>query len=206
MRSKLIGHLTAGIVFVVATGAYATWPAAGDTLAPATTVGPIEKWAQIDEMLAPMPLDSLQVKRINLELSKNPEEASQQLWNLLKNSEVSKHYGQLKVPGGTSVWPIFRSRLVAAAETGGFDYSSLEMVLNSIEQQEPYLTTKGQLIPFAALLVHQAGDEVWVIPCRWESGYQPPRDGIPFMIEAGHIRAWAFLAQNGQQVGYTTCK
>ena len=36
-------------MFVEATGAYATWPAAGDTLTPATTVGPTEKWAQIDE-------------------------------------------------------------------------------------------------------------------------------------------------------------
>ena len=206
MRAFFICSLVIAISLGAASASFATWPAAGDTLAPATTVRPAAGWPYAEDTLALALLDSLQVGKIDLEIAADSEEAGRQLWDLLENSELSKRCSQLRVPSGTSVWPVFRSRLVAVARSNGFESASLERVLNVIEQHEPHLTTKGQLIPFAALQAHRAGEVAWVILCRWESGYRPPEHGVTYSTKVGHIRAWAFLAQSSQQVGYTTCR
>ena len=206
MRSVCALCLLLGLAASVVPASEASWPAKGDTLAPATTVRLEGEWPHPDDTLAWALLDSLQVGKIKLELSQESEEAGQQLWGLLKSSELSERCAQVRVPGGTSAWPTFRARLVANAGSNGFDTASLASVLDIIEKQEPYLTTEGQLLPFAAYLAHQADDAVWIILCRWESGYSPRDDGHTAYLKAGHIRGWAFLEKNGRQIGYTTCK
>ncbi len=167
---------------------------------------PSAEWPDSDNQLAITLLDSLQVGEIDLRLAQDSEVARKQLWDLYANSELSDRYAQIEVPGGTSVWPVFRDRLIAAVRAKKVDSESLERALSKIEQQEPGLTTKGQLFPFGAFVARRGKEKVWVIPCQWESGYRPPVDGRPIPMKAGHIRVWAFSIESGRQVGFTTCK
>ena len=187
MRAMLIRSHAVILLLVFSSGAFAQWPAADDTRALAL-------------------LDSLQVGAIDLELAADPEVVQRQLWDLYANQELGKRYAQIEVPGGSSVWPVFRSRLIATANAHKLDSASLESALAIIERQEPHLVSKGQLLPYGAFLARRAGEDVWVIPCGWESGYQPPTDGVTHPVKVGHIRVWALLASSGEQVGYSTCR
>jgi hypothetical protein len=187
VKAMQVRYFVAILLLILSAEAFAEWPDSRNTRALAL-------------------LDSLQVGEIDLELATDSEMARKQLWDLYANQELSKRYAQVEVPGGASVWPVFRSRLVATAKTNNFESALLEKVLHIIEQQEPHLTTKGQLIPFGAFLAHRSGEAVWVVPCNWASGYRPPKDGVPIPMTVSHIRVWAFLAKNGEQVGYSTCK
>jgi hypothetical protein len=187
MQAKQIPICVAILLAIASSGACAEWPPADNTRALAL-------------------LDSLQVGVIDLELATEPQIAQKQLWDLYANQELGQRYAQIEVPGGSSVWPVFRARLIATAKASHLDAASLERTLDIIERQEPHLTSKGQLFPYGAFLAGRAGEAVWVIPCRWESGYRPPTSSVSFPLKAGHIRIWAFLAKSGKQIGYSTCK
>jgi len=184
MRTQL---LIVGLLLLTAAPASAEWPGPADTLALAL-------------------LDSLQTGPVGLRLETDPEAAGRQLWNAYANRDLAKRYTQIEVPGGKSVWPVFKARLVAAADARGLESGSLERALGAIEKQEAHLTTKGQLFPIGAFVARQDGGKVWVIPCLWESGYVLDGDGSPRPVRARHIRIWAFSREDGRQVGYITCK
>ena len=175
------------LLHVIPMSVLAEWPSPADTLALAL-------------------LDSLQVGAISLNLSSDPDEAGRQLWGQFAKGELAKRYSQIEVPGGKSVWPVFRDRLVAVAIEKGFDSKSLVGALGQIEQNEERLTTKGQLYPIGAFVARARTGKVWVVPCHWESGYQPPKEGQRIPLQAKHIRIWAFAMGSGRQVGYVTCK
>jgi hypothetical protein len=174
--------IAAVLILNVPAVASVDWPAPSDTLALAL-------------------LDSLQVSELDIELDEDLEVAGKQLWDLFATQELAKMYAAIDLPGGASVWHIFRSRLLDAASESGFEIGSLKRALDSIEESEPHLTTNGQLLPFGAFMAHYNGARAWVVPCRWESGYSPLRP-----VKAQHIRIWAFSVESGDQVGYITCK
>ncbi len=158
-------------------------------------------WPTPSDSLALALLDSLQVSELDLRLDEDMEVAGKQLWDLFANQELAKRYAEIDLPGGTSVWHVFRSRLIDIAAESGFEIASLKRALDTIEQDEPDLTTKGQLLPFGAFMAHRNGERAWIVPCGWESWHSPPRP-----VKAKHIRIWAFSVESGEQVGYITCK
>ncbi len=163
-------------------------------------------WPKSDDSLATALLDSLQVAGISLLLSEDPGDIKQQLWGTFANRDLAVRYSQIEIPAGVSAWPVFRARLIETAKAAGRNSDSLTGALDEIARQQERLVAEGQIFPFGAFIAKQRGEKVWAIPCLWESGRSYGDEGKPRPVRAGHIQIWAFLIENGRQIGYVSCK
>jgi len=179
---------------------------ATDSLAPFIWEALPKEWPTEADSLALVLLDSMQVCRIDLKLSSDPDEARRRLWATFANRDLAKRYGQLQIPPGERAWSIFRDRLLEVAREKGMKYQSLEKSLDQIYDESGYLAQKCLLFPFGAFLARQGQDDAWIIPCLWESGASSKSEGVPYPVRAHHIRIWAFMTTSGEKVGYVTCK
>ena len=163
-------------------------------------------WPSSADSLAVALLDSLQVAKISLLLSEEPDDVAQQLWGTFANRDLAKRYSQIEIPSNKPAWPVFRARLIDVAKAAGRNKESLARALDEIAKQEEWLVSERQIYPIGAFIAKQRGEKVWVIPCLSESGISYDGEGQPRPMRARHIQIWAFLVESGRQVGYVTCK
>lgn len=164
------------------------------------------RWPSSADSLAVSLLDSMQVAKISLLLSEDPNEVEQQLWGTFANRDLATRYSQIEVPSDVRAWPVFRARLLSAAENSKRNTESLARALDIIEEHEQWLVAERLIFPIGAFIAKQRGEKVWVIPCLWESGVSSDGTGSPRPVRARHIQIWAFSIENCRQVGFATCK
>ena len=163
-------------------------------------------WPSVTDQPAYDLLGFVSVEPSSISLSSDQDTVNKELWDLFANTDLHKRFSEISVPAGADAWAVYRDRLISVARERQMDAESLRRVLAHIEVAEGLPVRFMQVLPFGAFLGRQGDTPVWVVPCVWSSGLSYDSEHRPRPQQLGHIRIWAFSADESDGVGFVTCK